>query len=92
MLETPRRSGLFVDRLIDVIPNKAALILRFRVGQIRIFVHRTTGIAHCMRVLAADKRLARILCQKFFDALHRWVHLTFHITRIVVTSVVEQPS
>ena len=44
-----------------------------------------------MRVLAADKRLARILCQKFFDALHRWVHLTFHITRIVVTSVVEQP-
>ena len=41
-----------------------------------------------MRVLAADKWFASVFFQEFLDSFYRRIHLAFHITGIVVSSVV----
>ena len=41
-----------------------------------------------MSVLAADKWFASVFFQKCLDILYRRIHLAFHITGIVVSSVV----
>ena len=81
----------FINRLIDVIPDKSALIQRLRIGQIRVFVHGAAGISHGMGVLAADKRFASVFRQELFDGFHRRIHLAFHIAGIVVTAVMHDP-
>ena len=58
---------LLADSLIDIIPDKSALIKRFCICQVSIFMHRAAGISHSMCVLAADKRLAAVFCKEFFD-------------------------
>ena len=40
-----------------------------------------------MRVLAADKWFASVFFQEFLDSFYRRIHLAFHITGIVVSSV-----
>ena len=78
----------FVDGLIDVIPDKSTLVGRLGIRQICIFVHASAGVTHCMSVFAADKWFASVFFQKFFDGFYRRIHLAFHITGIVVSSVV----
>ena len=80
----------FVDRLVNIVPDKSALILRFCVCQICIFVHCTTGISHCMGVFTADKRLGAVFCKELFDCLYGWIHLTFHVTGIVISTVMAE--
>ena len=43
-----------------------------------------------MCVFTADKRFAVILCQELFDCFYRWIHLAFHITGIIITTVMEK--
>ena len=80
----------FVDRLVNIVPDKSALILRFCVCQICIFVHCTAGISHCMGVFTADKRLGAVFCKELFDCLYGWIHLTFHVTGIVISAVMAE--
>ena len=51
----------FVDGLINVIPDKSALEQRLFLGKIHIFLHRTAGISHRMRVFTANIRFSSVL-------------------------------
>ena len=42
-----------------------------------------------MCVLTADKRLAVILCKEFLNCIYRRIHLAFHITGIIISSVMD---
>ena len=83
----PAIAVFLVNRLVNIIPDKTALIQRFRICQICIFVHGPTGISHSVCIFATDKRLASVFFQKSFDVFHCGVHLAFHIAGIIVTSV-----
>ena len=78
-----------VQRLVDIIPDKAALVQRFRISQISVFMHGAAGIAHRMGILAADIRLAPVFLQELPDRLHGRIHLAFHIAGIIVAAVME---
>ena len=77
----------FVNRLIDIIPDKATLIFRLCICQICIFMHGTAGISHGMGILTTDKGLGIIFCKKLFNCFHRWIHLAFHIAGSVISAV-----
>ena len=77
----------FVDRLVNIVPDKSSLILWFRVCQISIFVHCTAGIAHCMCIFTADKRFGIVLCKELFDCFYRRIHLAFHVTGVIVSAI-----
>ena len=79
-----------INRLVNVIPDKSALIFGLCICQVSIFVHGTAGISHGMCILTADKRFTVILCQELFDCFYRWIHLAFHITGIIITAVMEK--
>ena len=78
-----------INGLIDIIPDKASLVQWICVRQIRILMHCSAGIPHGMGIFTADKRLAPVFCKKFFDFLHRSIHLTFHVARIIISAVVK---
>ena len=60
--QVPQGEGVdVVETLIDIIPDKAALIAWLPVSQISVFEHSTAGISHSMGILAADKWLIRML-------------------------------
>ena len=80
----------FINRLINIIPDKSTLIQWLCISQIRIFMHGTAGISHRMGIFATNKRFCSVFCQKFFNAFHRCIHLTFHITGIIISTVMEQ--
>ena len=80
----------FVDRLVNIVPDKSALILRFCVCQICIFVHCTAGISHCVGIFTADKRLGTVFCKELLDCFYRRIHLAFHVAGIVISAVVAE--
>ena len=65
--------------MVHVLPDKPALIQRLFVGILGVVGDASVGVAHGVAVLAHDKGLFRVLCQKLFDVCHRGVHLAFHI-------------
>ena len=67
------------DAVVHVLPDKATLIQRLFVGILGVVGDAAAAIAHGVAVLAHDKGLFRVLCQKLFDVCHRGVHLAFHI-------------
>ena len=67
------------DAVVHVLPDEPSLIQRLFVGILGIIRDAAVGIAHGVAVLAHDKGLFRVLCQKLFDIRHRGVHLAFHI-------------
>ena len=73
--------------LIDIIPDKSALVKRFRLGQVGIFMHSAAGISHRMCIFAVNVRLIPILSEPLFDILHCPVHCAFHIGCIGEPSV-----
>ena len=77
-----------INRLVNVIPDKSTLIFRLCICQVSIFVHGTAGISHGMCILTADKRLGTVFCKELLNCFYRRIHLAFHITGIVVSSVV----
>ena len=50
----------FINRLIDIVPDKAALEHWLFLGQIHIFLHRAAGISHGMGILTADVRFSAV--------------------------------
>src|SRR5699024_5929096 len=88
-LKLPAVTVFFINRLVYIIPDKTALIFWLRISQIRILVHGSAGISHGMGVLAADKRLTVVLCQKFSDLFYGSIHLAFYIARFIVCPVAE---
>ncbi len=90
-LKFPAVAVFLTDGLVNIIPDKPALVQRFRVCQIRIFMHGAAGIPHGMGILAADKRLASVICQKFPDSFYGSIHLALHIAGIVITAVMVYP-
>lgn len=77
------------DSLVGEVPDKAALIQRFFVSQISIFVHAAVAVAHGMSVFAHDERLVAVFTEEFLDVGNFCVHLAFHVARAVVFSVPE---
>ena len=77
----------FVDRLVNIVPDKSTLILRLCICQICIFVHCTAGISHCMCIFTADKRFGIVLCKELFDCFYRRIHLAFHVTGVIVSAI-----
>ena len=70
----------FPDGLVDVIPDKAALIAAvLLIGKFRILVQSTVGVAHSMRIFALDIRPLIALCQILFNVLDRAVHMALDI-------------
>ena len=65
--------------MVHVLPDKPALIQRLFVGILGVVGDAAAAVAHGVAVLAHDKGLFRVLCQKLFDVCHRGVHLAFHI-------------
>ena len=80
-----------VKRLVHIVPDKASLKKRFLVRQIRVLVHGTTGISHCVRIFAKYKRLAPVLFQKFLDGSHAGIHLALHVGDGIDAPVIEYP-
>ena len=76
--------------LIHIVPDKATLIQLIFLSQIGVFAHTAVGIAHRMGIFTADKRLVPMLCQEFLDIGHMGVHLAFHITGSVESSIMEK--
>ena len=79
----------FINGLINIIPDKSTLIFRLCIRQICIFVHCTTGISHRMGILTADERFAVIFCEELLDCFYRRIHLTFHITGVIIAAIME---
>ena len=79
----------FIQSLVNIIPDKASLIQRLCICQIRVFMHSPAGISHGVSIFAADKRFAPVFFQEFFNVLHRSIHLAFHIAGVVVSPVME---
>ena len=50
----------FINRLIDIVPDKTALEHWLFLGQIHIFLHRAAGISHGMGILTADVRFSAV--------------------------------
>ena len=67
------------DAVVHILPDKPALIQRLFVGILGVVGDAAAAVAHGVAVLAHDKRLFRVLCQKLFDVCHRGIHLAFHI-------------
>ena len=67
------------DAVVHVLPDEPALIQRFFVGILGVVGDAAAAVAHGVAVLAHDKGLFRVLCQKLFDVCHRGIHLAFHI-------------
>ena len=79
---------VFCDNgLVDIIPDKPALIKRFRLSQVGILVHGAAGIPHRMRIFTVNVRFIPVLSEPFFDVLHCPVHCAFHIGCIGEPSV-----
>ena len=67
------------NAVVHVLPDKPALIQRLFVGVLGVVGDAAAAVAHGVAVLAHDKGLFRVLCQKLFDVCHRGIHLAFHI-------------
>ena len=67
------------DAVVHILPDKPALIQRLFVGILGVVGDAAAAVAHGVAVLAHDKRLFRVPCQKLFDVCHRGIHLAFHI-------------
>ena len=80
-------SGL--NGLIDISPDKSALVPGLCAGKVRIFEQVTAGVAHSMGIFAADKRFLGMLLQELLDIRSRGVHLAFHVGGIVEPALVE---
>ena len=52
---------LFVDGLVDIIPDKPTLITWFPVRQFSVFVHRPAGISHGMGIFTQNKGFFRMV-------------------------------
>ena len=77
------------DRLIAEVPDKAALIERLALGQLRVLVHAAAAVAHRMRVLTRDKGLVPMLLQKGLDVRRLRIHLALHIARHRIAAIPE---
>ena len=67
------------NAVVHVLPDKPALIQRLFVGVLGVVGDAAAAVAHGVAVLAHDKGLFRVLCQKRFDTGDRGVHLALHI-------------
>ena len=77
------------DRLIAEVPDKAALIERLALCQLRVLVHAAAAVAHRMHVLTRDKRLVPMLLQKGLDVRRLRIHLALHIARHRIAAIPE---
>ena len=76
-----------VDRLVDEVPDEAALVLRIAFER-GVFVHVAARIAHGVHVLAGDVRLLRIILQVFLDGVGVRIHAGLDVGHVVVVAVV----
>ena len=67
------------NAVVHVLPDKPALIQGLFVGILGVVGDAAAAVTHGVAVLAHDKGLFRVLCQKLFDVCHRGIHLAFHI-------------
>ena len=74
--------------LIDVIPDKSALVELIFSGQICIFEHCSCGVTHRMHVFTADIRFISMTRQPFLDFRNRYIHGRFHVREVRTTSVI----
>ena len=75
--------------LIAKIPDKAALIERLALRQLRVLVHTAAAVAHCVRILTADKGLVPVLLEERLDVRRLRIHLAFHIARCGIAAIPE---
>ena len=75
-------------RLIDEIPDKAALIPGLPLFQLYILVHAPVGIPHGVRVFTEDEGLLRMLFKELLHLRGGRIHLRFHIACIIIAAVV----
>ena len=75
-----------IDRLVDEVPDEAALIVRVAL-QCRVFVQIADRVAHCVHVLAGDVRLLRIVLEIFLNHIGMLVHAGFDVGNVVVVAV-----
>ena len=85
----PRKSP--TNCLIAKIPDKAALIERLALRQLRVLVHTAAAVAHCVRILTTDKGLVPVLLEERLDVRRLRIHLTFHIARCRIAAIPENP-
>ena len=79
----------FRNGLVRIVPDEAALVEGFGIGQVGIFVHGAAGISHGVGVFAADKRLVPVLGEELLNTGNRGVHLALHVAGIIVAAVME---
>ena len=73
----------FPDRLVNVVPDKAALIAAvLLIGKLGVLVQCAAGIVHSMKIFALDIGPLVALCQIFLDILDRAVHMALNISRV----------
>ena len=77
----------FPNRLVGPVPQEAALVMRFGLGQVGVLVHGAAGVAHGVGVLAAEHRLFRVLCKELRNVGRRGVHPALHIAGVRVRGV-----
>ncbi|MNZ72198.1 hypothetical protein D3C78_905680 [compost metagenome] len=70
---------LLHNDLIDVIPDKSALIHRILVLQLRILMHTAERVGHRMHIFTAYIRLARIVLQIGFNIRWLRIHPALHV-------------
>ena len=80
------------QRLVHIIPDKAALILREFFAQADVALHAAEGVAHVVHVLAQDERLFRPAFEIGADVLGFGVHAALDVGRGLPCGVAaEQP-
>ena len=76
------------QRLVDIIPDEAALVEALLLREVRILNERTVRVAHRMRIFTGNVGLLTVLLQKCADLLHRNVHRRVDVRRLLVALVV----
>ena len=88
--QNPLTVDIFMpQRLIHIIPDEAALILRVFFFQTDVAFHAAQRIAHVVHILAEKKGLFRIAFQIGPNGIRIRVHPAFHIGNCVKGTVVE---
>ncbi len=87
-LSVPVLSG---DGLVDIVPDKTALVQGFLLRQIRILFHPAAGISHGVSILAADKGLIPVRREEIPDLLRRRVHSALHVGGFIISPVIVDP-
>ena len=85
------------QRLINIIPDKSALVSRFSVGELDILKHISVGVTHGVCVFAKNEWLICMSFQELFNVFSRSIHLAVHIrsfriSRIMIHSLIMHKS